>query len=450
MVVKMVKSGKYTVKQPSIFGRIGTGIGQGLAEQLPKEMERGRLSEGLKQFEQESGNLSPLQQATRLFSIPGITPQMVQVLPELMREQRARQSFQNRGNAGEQPQEKTQMMGGQLGSQGNAPSQFPQNEMVQPAESGQPQIGPQNPLREEAVPRKAWSNERLDDEVGKILDERPDLTVPQAFQEASRREQRYLSEPESVQRQDDYFREQQKLADTALDSKLKTLLQKQGGEEALYSDISGEFLNNLRRSMSRDLRTNSDESIEDISNRWAQKALQLSKDKKQLETLSESNILSKVLKGSEIKSKLDTYSKLFSETGNQQEYYHKLISDFDLSPQGAASIAYPLSKGLKEYVNKPLPIAKNPKDILSVPAKSRKYASEIGNHITGNDSILAIAKTLKDRNVFFDERSFFDQLREDIDRLPLTPRQRSEIAEGESGMLPTWGDILIFPTFRKL
>lgn len=446
----MVKSGKYTVKQPSIFGRIGTGIGKGLAEQLPKEMERGRLAQGLEKFEKEAGNLTPLQQATRLFSIPGITPQMVQVLPELIRQQRLRQSFTNRGNEGEQPTEQTQMMPGQLGAQGNAPSQFPQNQgIVQPTESGQPQIVPQNPLRNEVVPRKSWSPERLEDEVGKILEERPDFTIDQAFKYAQEKEQRYLNEPESVRRQDDYFREQQKLADNTLDNKLKTLLQKQGGEEALYSDITGRFLNNLRRSMYRDLRTNHDESLEDITNRWAQKALKLSEDKKQLETLSQSNIFSKILRGSEFKSKLDTYSKIFAETGNQQEYYHKLISDFDLSPQGASAIAYPLSKGMKEYVNKPLPPPKNPKDILSVPGKSRKYANEIGNHITGNDSILAIAKSLKDKNVFFDERAFFNQLREDMDRLSLTPRQRSEIAEGESGIVPTWGDILIFPIFRK-
>ena len=65
----MVKSGKYTVKQPNIFGRIGSGIGQGLAETLPKEMERGRLSQGLQQFEKESGNLKPVQQYTRLAEI---------------------------------------------------------------------------------------------------------------------------------------------------------------------------------------------------------------------------------------------------------------------------------------------------------------------------------------------------------------------------------------------
>lgn len=36
------------IKQGNIFGRIGSGIGQGLAEHAPKEIERSRLASGLK------------------------------------------------------------------------------------------------------------------------------------------------------------------------------------------------------------------------------------------------------------------------------------------------------------------------------------------------------------------------------------------------------------------
>lgn len=71
------------LKQPSISGRVGTGIGKGLAEQIPKEIDRYRLSSGLNQFSQNAANQSPMQNMAQLMSIPGITPQMIQTMGEL-------------------------------------------------------------------------------------------------------------------------------------------------------------------------------------------------------------------------------------------------------------------------------------------------------------------------------------------------------------------------------
>jgi len=72
--------------QPSIFGRIGTGIGKGLGEALPKEMERGRLATGLKQLGEQKDQ-TPFQQFAGLASTPGVTPQMLQSGGELLRQQ---------------------------------------------------------------------------------------------------------------------------------------------------------------------------------------------------------------------------------------------------------------------------------------------------------------------------------------------------------------------------
>ena len=74
------------VKQGDIFGRIGTGIGKGLSEQLPKEIERGRLASGLEKLGKQEG-LTPFQQFSALASIPGVTPQMIQSGTDLLRQQ---------------------------------------------------------------------------------------------------------------------------------------------------------------------------------------------------------------------------------------------------------------------------------------------------------------------------------------------------------------------------
>lgn len=89
-----------TIKQGNIFGRIGSGIGQGLAEQVPKEIERSRLASGLKGLGNKK-DLSPFQQFAELSSIPGITPQMIQSGSDLLRQQargQALSDFQSKEN----------------------------------------------------------------------------------------------------------------------------------------------------------------------------------------------------------------------------------------------------------------------------------------------------------------------------------------------------------------
>jgi hypothetical protein len=72
-------------KQMSPFGQILSGFGQGLSETLPKALEQRRLASHLKQFEQESPNLSPMQQQTRLMAIPGLSPLDRQTYADLAR-----------------------------------------------------------------------------------------------------------------------------------------------------------------------------------------------------------------------------------------------------------------------------------------------------------------------------------------------------------------------------
>lgn len=104
----------YSLKQGNLFGRIGSGIGQGLAEQVPKEIEHQRLKAGLQELERDSANLDPMQFATKAFGTYGITPQMTQSLGELA---------------------KQRMRGKAIGEQGSTPIPFPQPD---PSTSGSP------------------------------------------------------------------------------------------------------------------------------------------------------------------------------------------------------------------------------------------------------------------------------------------------------------------------
>lgn len=74
------------ISKGNIFGRIGTGVGKGLAEQLPKAAERGRLSAALKDIG-EKKDQTPFQQFTGLASQASEYPQIVQTGGEILRQQ---------------------------------------------------------------------------------------------------------------------------------------------------------------------------------------------------------------------------------------------------------------------------------------------------------------------------------------------------------------------------
>lgn len=80
----------------NIFGQIGRNFGQGLAEQLPKGIERGALSEGLKQLgKQDFSGKSPLETLGHIHGIPGITPEIAQQAQQ----QVTKQNVLNRRNS---------------------------------------------------------------------------------------------------------------------------------------------------------------------------------------------------------------------------------------------------------------------------------------------------------------------------------------------------------------
>lgn len=84
------------VKQGDIFGRIGEEVGKGLSEAIPKEVERLRLAQGLKDLGQQK-NLTPFQQYTGLLSVPGVLdrPQVQQTAGDVLRQQAIIDSVRN-------------------------------------------------------------------------------------------------------------------------------------------------------------------------------------------------------------------------------------------------------------------------------------------------------------------------------------------------------------------
>jgi hypothetical protein len=123
------------IKQGNIFGRIGTGIGKGLAEQVPKEIERSRLASGLKQLGEQKG-LTPFQQFAGLASVPGITPQMIQSGSELLRQQARGQALADFNSSQNQPKPNPFSQGGPPAQQGIVPPSITQEKPLAEIQQG--------------------------------------------------------------------------------------------------------------------------------------------------------------------------------------------------------------------------------------------------------------------------------------------------------------------------
>jgi len=94
----------------NVFGRLGKGIGRGLSEQIPKEIERSRLASGLKKLEQEK-DLDPMKFFTRAATLPGATPQLIESLGQLAKQRMKAQALSQFGEGGGRPDKFPEIMG---------------------------------------------------------------------------------------------------------------------------------------------------------------------------------------------------------------------------------------------------------------------------------------------------------------------------------------------------
>jgi len=486
------------IKQGSIFGRIGTGIGKGLAAQLPEEIQRGRLASGLKNFEQEHQDLNPMQQLARISSIPGVTPQMIQSFSELARINNQRNAYGNIGQGqgyppgqpGQQGQQGVQAspdltqvkeanlldqavnagtpMQQQFNPQANPMPQggigaatagfVPNGQRTPNAVSNQttPEIVNEPPLADRTLTKAPWSPQERDARVVQYMDQ--GFLVDQAKELAADDEQRDLSSPAAYQKRLDELTAKSDQARQEFRRQLETKLQKVG--EGVFKDVTGEMLVNMERGLERDLRTNPNASFKDVANDWSNRALNVAKAKDQLNKLAQTTGIETFFKGDQTLKKLRSYQEIFNKSGNSEEYYNILRKSpdqggFGLSPQGSAVIAFPPTKQVKGYVDtfKPNNTKWSQYGPLPDPAKinsnARKAAIDVEKLIDADDSILSIVRALTEKDPDFNQEAFFEQLNEDQDRIRLNDRQRRELAEGQRDILPTWGDIKYLPWFRR-
>ena len=451
------------IQSNDIFGKIGRGFGQGLGEQIPKEVQRERLSAGLRKLGEESGNLNQMEILTRAAGIPGITPQMVQSIGELARFQGKRNAFmkQNREQQDKQPFSKgiqETKFGGEIANRPNRNMPNTEQGLEEQnlaRESGHPQVNTMNPTAENMQPARRWTQQRKEQDISRILQENQHFTYEEAYARSDKNEQRELAAPEAEKAR----YEQAENARVALQNKIDKQLRKKlhiGNEEDLQEKITGDNLVRIERLVEQDLRINPGLSESDAINHRTQQVLDFDKSKTNLKELSSRPFLDKIIpvKNKETVDNLYSISETFAGLGNQEELYNILKNKgpggFGTSRMTAAHFAYKLTPDIKKYVNgikipRSLDYIRHAKRIND--GHSRKYAVDILGKLTGNDSIQAIAFQLNKNDPDFNQQEFYDELRLNRSKLA-SDFQKRELGEGVSDKFYDWGDFSLVPWLK--
>ena len=433
----MASSKVHTLARPGFWARTGNLAGQGLAESIPKEAERLRLAQGLKELGQNKDQ-DPFDTFAGLITQPGITAQGIQTGGELLKQRALGNAYGKvRGGKNNPTQTRALNAGQPSPSDVNFGGINPQNPNVS-GNAAQPGIVNTNPLRQEALPQQPWTPEQRDERIGEYLDS--GFTPDQAVARAADDETRELAVSPAQRARDEYVKGVQ----TEVKDKFKEqlLLKLEKDEKGVFKDITGDNIAAMQRGMERDLSLNPRATVDSVVNDWTQKALDLAKDKSKLKSMEDEGGISRLFHSKENMTRLENLSKRYKETGNSEELFNKLKSDgFGMSAPGAATIAYPLSKSVKEYTGK-----LKQKDHRSPERiNSAKYADDIANVLKPDDSLLTIAREIKRKDPFFNVHEFIKYFSDNQDIIGLTPLQRRDLEESPEDIIPNWGDLTILP-----
>lgn len=432
----------YSVKPGNPLGRLGASIGRGLSEQVPQEIERTRLGNGLKAISANK-NLTPFEKLTQLATQPGMSPQLLQSATELLKQESQGNAYRKAagrkdGNPPQRTSDTTQQFQDKAANFDISGKGKPKSQPGQQKYGTQPEIQSDNPLNNKFLEKQPWSSERRNQEIADILDAGLTTDPSIAREIAKQNEAAELAAPSVEKANQSYLEGVEGKVRDEFTRQIEAATQKEGKE--LYKDIQGELMLDLEKGVRQDLATNPNANIQEVVERWRKKGLDFVKARPLLDQLAARDTWDFFFKNGETKKKLDSFQRLYANVGREEEFYNKLKTantektvGFDMSPQGAAQRAFPRSEGVKKVVGK-----FNPKGFFKRSENSSNLASDVLKNLRPEDSLLAIIRDVRDKYPGFDQSAFFDYFRQNTDKL--YPRQQRELAEGEGAMNPSWGD----------
>lgn len=401
----------YEVKQGNIWGRIGAGLGQGMAEQIPKEIERYRLAEGLKQLGQKQGQ-TPFQQLAEFYSIPGITPQMIQSGTELLKQQAAAQSLKDRS------------------MQKPEPIPTPYDQQKPPEETTT--IETPQPLEETLEPYEPLTFEQLQQKAGIRLKQFPEYyrdNPDKAFEDV-------LAEEKQKEARSNYF-QQKRINVQNVENNVRQALRNR--KEELGAKIPATLFNKYEKEALVSLKPKSKggEGLteEQALQRYLKKMDDASRDYDQLRTFNGLTFYAD--SPSEGRRRIKALRQSFAKRDDLENFADSLVSEANISPQTAYELAFDIedNKNLKKTIDSLSPIMG-----YSEPEDRELVFKKVAKSMTENDSPLAIGENLRKKGYPVDEWLMY--LQENQDELGLKPRQVRELTK-KTTYLPTLNDLWI-------
>lgn len=412
----------------NIFGRLGSGIGQGLAEQIPKEIEHQRLRSGLQNLAQKAGELSPEQYLAEAAGTYGITPQMIQSFGEIAKQKARGQALIQSQNSQQKQQAK------------NSP--FPQQtpKATSPSGSEIPSITKPESLEKIQEGFIPPTQDELFERAGKMYNANPALfnhdpaKAIEVAENAALRDERRI---EAHQRHHANL--------TALQSAVGEKLAAQAGRlevkipSNIYTKIEDEAIQAVQPKSKGGRGLTEQQAMKE----FGEKLDGISRDYKAIDTLGGWGIVARPAAGT--LSNIKNLQKKFDKRGDTENFGDELISKLSLSPILAYSLAEPVSRSYQlNNALKSLPKLKPIETLFEskVPDKIlRDKTLEVSKKLAPllkDQSPLAVAFELKKLN--YDPNIWLDYLIDNRENLDLKESQGRQLDKPDSaaGTLSDW------------
>lgn len=408
-------------QQGSVAGRIGKGFGQGLSENLPQEINRYRLSEGVKRLGENKNKLTPVQQAAELYGLPGGAEAAPSILP-FFREQQQKNAALNRSKGrGNVPVTGTQPTTQIPGDQGvNATPDVISREPTKLQENGL--ATPSQISRYKDSLLQPATNEQ----INVLRDEILDSGMTQDPQQARNIAVQELDQNRLAQQaKNESFR-------TDLNNRVKLSLQKGGLGD--FQDVSGEIQRDLL-DQGEYLVNERGYTPEKAAQKMDDILLDLGKTATQTKTTgSMSNWFTST------KSKINDLKnqrKEFEKYGFTEQFDNLASSAMGITPQKLASVVDPVkNKEIDDTFDKYNDVKPEKKkglgqfvELFETPMKTMKEKdlNRIIENIRPDDNILSIEQKFREKGI--DVNEFKNRITdlENENRVALTPKQKREL-----------------------
>jgi len=401
------------VIQPSNkWATAGNNFGQGISEQIPKEVERYRLAKDLGNLSRESKDLTPFEQYSRLAVAAGNRPDIIQGGADILRQEAKKGKLPQFANKDNQPIQ-------------NKP---PENKFPQTSPDQKREITPLSVEQSLLEPNLPPTEQQITNKANELYQENP--TAYQTADEYTNKAKNLL---QSDYDQKKALRNQSKVNDqtkTAIESEFDKETSNLGVDfKEKYGDLRQKILNKAYDDVASGSKTKA-KAAKDASQELRTVAKDLNTIKEMgAEILPDAN--------EQLKS-LDQLQKKFHDLGEDELFYNELQSKMKLTKPYAKYKTHPYTPQYSKYLNsvKNLPATKIFTGKYS-PSDNKKIALDLANNLNVDDSIQAGLLKLGEKN--YDKGKILEEIRKlknekkiqlsdlQIDELDINPNQRMSL-----------------------